>query len=307
MLRKLSEVVPELLSRFPPDETTEVTGYDIDSAKPEGNIVAPRFLFRGEADANWSSTTSSMERMRCSSLPDDAKSEIESITATLDHQLRTMFGLSKPASAGFLQHYGLPSELIDVSSSALVAALFAAWDNFSATGAITVFDTAEVTRYCKLIDLTTIVWAQRPTTQAGYGIFHDKFRNLRQEGIASQIQVAKYEFAVTGPDVVRAVKEASDVCATYIDLRDPGRAIVGHLLTVLCRNDGPFLPAVASYLAGRVPPSEFTVVGFTPTPLTLDIGHRTDLPSSYDPRAISSINILNWLHPSANDKPRRDA
>lgn len=297
MARSLSDTLRDLALRFPPDLTVDVHSRDIDSGEPKGEHPAPRFLYRGEADATWDSLMSSMERLRNSKLSPEDKTVIETVAADIDHHLRNRFGLSKQRSAGFLQHYGLPTELIDVSSSLPVAALFSVCGNTSGSGAITVFDTLQVTRNCSLVDLTSLDFASRPTTQAGYGVFHRDERNLRASKIAASIQLARYEFKVGPADVARCVTEARDVYRSYIDPRDPARAVLGHLLMAYTRKHGGFNSTVAAWLASRIPPSLLTVVDHSSDTGELSFRERSDLPNPCDVQAIVAVNALQWLSP----------
>lgn len=270
MKSKLDETLRDIQSRFRSAERVAVEGYDIDSGSRETELSAPRLLFRGKANATWDSMVSSLERLRSERLSDFEKGEIAAIASTVDQHLQRMLHLAPQALAGFLQHYGFPTELIDVSSSPQVAALFAVWGNLSGSGAITVFGTLQVTRNCTLIDLTVLEWALRPPTQAGYGVFHDTFTNLWENAsIVDLIQCGRFEFPVVPSDAVRFLQDANATASAYIDLLDPARAMVGHLLTALTRNDGPFPGGVAKWFATRVPPSTLTVVDYSANPPSL--------------------------------------
>lgn len=242
-----------------------------------------------------------MQRLENSGLTSADRKGLEDIAIAVGAHLEKHLGLPKPLAAGFLQHYGFPTELIDVSSSLEVAAFFAVWANLSGTGAITVFDTCRVTGNCRLIDLTPMSWALRPTSQHGYGIFHAQFIDLRESGIVEKIQVHRSEFRLTPEDCVRCIREAGSIYTDYVDLHDAARAVLGHLLTCMTRNDDPFSTGLAEWLARHVPPSPYTVVGLSGHPPIVEIALREELgvlcDPLCDPQALESINAVQWLMP----------
>src|SRR5215213_1914067 len=149
----LVECVDHIRQYYPDNQKIHLTSKDIDSGK-SGEIQAPAFLYRGESYA-FTSTTSSMGRIRQNeSLPLKTRQLLQAITQKADAELQDFFNLSPMLSAGFLQHYGMPTELLDVSSSLDVAAYFASEGKVNSKGLICILPVQVIAENSMIIDLT---------------------------------------------------------------------------------------------------------------------------------------------------------
>lgn len=140
------------------------------------SVEAPAWLFRGES-AQYPDTYSSMHRFSLSKMTSEAKEEVEAVSRRLDSVLR-VYGLEPMYSAALLQHYGLPTELIDLTSSLDTAAAFAAHGNTS-TGLLMAFPFSQLAAQTVLVELKRIHFARRPRHQNAYGVFHRSEPNLK--------------------------------------------------------------------------------------------------------------------------------
>ena len=83
----------------------------------------------------------------------DVRRTVEKTACLLDHDLQEFMGFRPMLSAGFLQHYGAPTKLLDVTASIEVAAFFATGD-VGVKGLMCVFPVAIIADQCVIIDLT---------------------------------------------------------------------------------------------------------------------------------------------------------
>jgi hypothetical protein len=258
---------------------------------PIASQPAPCFMFRGE-NAPYSSMESSMERLRANEHLSTDIATVESVAQSIGRHLENHVGLSPPGAASLLQHYGLPTELIDVSSSAAVAAFFAVFGNTCGIGTISVFDTRAVADHACLIGMGELDFAWRPVRQAGYGISDQNNRNLRAAGFLSKVNVEEYSFPLTAA-ATTYLRRAHEL---LLDYQDPSRAIIVHLIDCLVKNDGPFTYGVAKWLADHVPPTPLTVTNLhgSGRTLTYQLGARPGSPKPYNPNYDQCLNVSRW-------------
>ncbi len=122
-LPSLSEVVADLRS-ISVKELPQPFGFDVLNTQPTSESL-PAFLFRGESAA-FPKTCTSMARLRTGgTLSPNALAAIDHISEALVHAFGEKWGLTRAQALGFLQHYGYPTEFIDVTLDVSVAASFA--------------------------------------------------------------------------------------------------------------------------------------------------------------------------------------
>lgn len=161
-------------------------------------VQVPAWLFRGES-TDYPDTYSSMHRFSLNLLSPGAREEILEVTEELEFALRG-HGLTSMYSAALLQHYGLPTEVIDVTSSLDVAAAFAAHRN-SGRGLLMAFPTAELFKHTVLIDLKGIHFARRPRHQAAFAIFHHTVPDLKNRELFSSLLAERVAFHGSARDL----------------------------------------------------------------------------------------------------------
>ncbi len=83
-----------------------------------------RMLFRGEV-ARFPTTVSSRRRLKENlAVSESAKSEILELTSWAESQLADLLKVPHLFARGYCQHYGLPTDFLDFTSSLEVAAVF---------------------------------------------------------------------------------------------------------------------------------------------------------------------------------------
>lgn len=293
----LTACVRAVTEHYREASAVRVVAYEIATMRPAGYTMAPAFVFRGESNVAWTATTSSMERLRqTSGLSQSEQQEVLSVVTAIQEHLQKWLKLSPPLAAGLLQHYGFPTEVIDVSPRIEVAAFFAAFENVSGTGSITVFPLAALANRSKVFDLTPLTFAARPTSQSGWAIFHDTVRDWRNVPADKRIDLERHTFAVTAEDIHRYVGCLDDVAGPYVDAHDLTRAIFTHLINALVRNDGPLSSKAARYFAEKVPPTPLTVtnIEFRGNEANVETAVGENAARPYSDRAQIEKNFRRW-------------
>jgi hypothetical protein len=148
----LEECVNHIRLNYNPGAIIRVQTKDIES----GEIVScdvPAYLYRGEK-GSFPNTTSSMSRMKGDThLSKHTKEVIENVVLKLDSELQELMQFSPMYSSGFLQHYGAPTELLDLTADLKVAAFFASEGRPGDTGLMCTFPVAVISKNSFTIDL----------------------------------------------------------------------------------------------------------------------------------------------------------
>jgi FRG domain len=304
-MKTLTEVYRTLSQRYRRGQMVMVQGHDYAQPARQITLLAPSVVFRGEPDASWGSMESSMQRLwKNDELCEPQKREIESLCKDLDAHCQKFFKFHPALSAGLLQHYGLCSEVLDVSPSLNVAAYFAAYDNKVGTGSITIMQTDSLATNAMLFDLTPLEFAKRPVSQEGYAIFHRHHTDLRAPAFAKVVKWARKTFTVTDQDYKCFVQCQPQLHEPYTDEYDPGRAIIQHQIDCYCRAR-PLSGGAAAWLSQRIPPTLLTVIGGTFEPrITIDLGPHPNGPQPFVDATMRSRNAARWCAPSTGHVPQ---
>ena len=146
----------------------------------------PRYYYRGKSKV-YPSTTSSMQRVQATQSP-RVVSDVLKVVGDVDSQLQGWLGIDSMLSAGYLQHYGFPTELLDISSSLETAGFFGSYPDAQSIpqeGCLCVFDTECILNKSVVIDLTEHDYALRPRLQSAYTFFHRDYLDIKaQECVA---------------------------------------------------------------------------------------------------------------------------
>lgn len=138
--RNLADCLSFVASSYPPG-TILIPAKDLETDE-KIEAQAPRYLYRGESDA-WEETTSSMQRLKTeASLSVSARKELEDVATWVDAEMQVHAQVKPMYSAGYCQHYGLPSELLDLTADPQVAGAFASLGDFHPIGLFAVLDVA---------------------------------------------------------------------------------------------------------------------------------------------------------------------
>lgn len=144
-------------------------GIELKDNKPNN----PYVLLRGES-CLYEKTESSMNRFLTEDDGVTMKSfyyvspfiDFEDIYSEYHYKLH---GLSEDEGRGFLQHYGFPTDLFDLTPSIDIARFFASYANEdSRIGVVGVFLTSDLRKYFNIVNLSKHPFAERPRRQCAY-------------------------------------------------------------------------------------------------------------------------------------------
>lgn len=254
------------LSNCYPETTFRHTGIDPDTGELS-EVDVPRWLYRGEAGIR-PRTVSSMERIRSlehrvfASLPDDIHipfaRALESISLPATNALKGWLGLGTVQAAGFAQHYGLPTEFLDVTASLAVATAFAIGDpeGWTSPGKVSfaVLDMRRAVDQCVVADLGAMVQiARRPSVQSAYGLFHRSHRDLKDPVCISEIGLRWYEVMVHPQETIRHAALPNLLDAH----KDQAAGALQLILDDMAKSDGKWPDPLAQFLSQTIAAAPF--------------------------------------------------
>jgi FRG domain len=177
-----------------------VEAKDRRSSESLGSVVTPAYLFRGES-AQYESTMATIQRLPADpALSERARKLLPKITSLIESQLREFLSLSPMDSAGFAQHYGLPTELLDLTSSTRVAGFFASGGEPRDDGYVAVFPVNALVGSSVTVDLRNHHLAARPRRQQAFALFHREHLDLKDSRCVEDLQSVWFGFTLTGAD-----------------------------------------------------------------------------------------------------------
>ncbi len=201
--RSLKSCLDHIRSTYNPKETIALdSATDIQSGG-QVRMEAPAYLFRGESN-NYPTTTSYMHRMKnCKTLPPEVKNTIEQVSIHVDVELQKLLQLDPGSSAGFLQHYGMPTEFLDLSSDLDVAAYFASGGATGNTGLLCVAPLKTVSRNSIVFDLRNHPKAARPRRQSAFALMHRRHIDIKDSDCISELDLVWMSFELQEQDIVQ--------------------------------------------------------------------------------------------------------
>ena len=290
----LDACLQHLKTKFPPSHTVRLdTAKDFYSQQEE-SVRAPAYLYRGES-REYPMTTSSMHRLWSDeTLSLDVRTTIKDTVCALDQELQEFLNCPPMISAGFLQHYGAPTELIDVTASLETAAFFAT-GIVGERGSICVFSVAEVVDRCVIVDLTEYPVAERPQRQTAYALFHKSHFDLKSHSAIADLQLKWFSFTLTDDDKLKYGAN-SELLDAYTD-RAAG------VLQLLMDNFDKISDTAAKWLSDRIVPAPFVtevIDEYSPgQPRTVELIPLCESSLDYNEGRERESNYRNWslAHP----------
>ena len=273
----LQYCVESIRSDYGPNQTVHVAVKNMDSGKIINNEVdEPAYLYRGES-RRYTSTTSSMHRMKMNkALPDNVKDIIEKLTRQVDADLQKFLEITPRLSAGFLQHYGLPTELIDATSSLEVAAYFASDGKVGDEGLMCIFPVDVICKNSTIIDLRKGHMADRAVRQAAFAVFNKNHIDFKGMDCIEQLGLKWFSFTLRDADV----KQYHDGKNGLLDVRTDKAA---WMLQFILDNMPKTNDVVAKWLSDTVAPA--------PMLAKVESWYRSGQPKSIQPIPLSETNI----------------
>lgn len=244
----------------------------------------PVFLFRGES-STYPTSIALMQRIKSDiKLPLETRKALEAIANKLDAELQSFLNLTPMLSAGFLQHYGIPTELLDLTSDLDVAAFFASYNEIGRDGLICVLPTEAISNKSIIIDLTQHPTAERPRRQSAYTFFHQKYLNLKDEECVKDLNLKWFAFTLTQEDRKNYHKD--------LGLLDAHTDKMAGVLQLLLDDYDKTDDVTARWLANHIPPAPFVTKAIDSN--TFELVSIKDAGLEYDEKAERLSNYHKW-------------
>ncbi|MDO5979996.1 FRG domain-containing protein [Flavivirga spongiicola] len=121
--------------------------------------------------------------------------------------------MDRDIAEGFLQHYGFPTDIFDISPSFDTAVIFSHLGNYDEEiGTICVADTIGLSKYYKVIDLSVHPFAKRPKNQIAFGAKHERgISDLKDSGLDNHFKIKWYKFIKSKKDIVYAKNQSDKI------------------------------------------------------------------------------------------------
>jgi hypothetical protein len=288
----LAKCVDYIRRHYPQDQTVSIpSGKYIESGEPV-TIEVPAFLYRGESRV-YVTTIASMSRMRSDdAIPLRVRKVLESVSQQLDEDLQKFWNLHPMLSAGFLQHYGMPTELLDTTSSLETAAFFGSFGDVGSKGLICVMLVAFIANKSIIIDLTQHPMAERPRRQSAYAFFHHQYRDIKDPHCIDELQLKWFSFTLQESDVAQFRRND--------DLLDAHTDKMAGVLQLNLDNFEKMDDEVARWLADHIVPAPFVtrVLDYyedkPDQPKTVKLISLEEAGMPYDEKAERENNYRKW-------------
>lgn len=205
--------------------------------------------FRGERSDRYLTTPSMLDRVRGDvRLPDKCRDEIEKRVGRLHADVQEFLGLDPDLAMGFLQHYEMPTELLDLTSDPVVAAFFAAGGDVGSYGLLAAIPMTQLGD-ANVQDLRNHPKAVRPRRQSAFTFSHHHFHNLKANECIDKLGIRWYRFKLDSRD--------KDTFGVNHGLLDAHTDLVAGVLQLLLDDYGKTNDWTAKWLADHVVSAPF--------------------------------------------------
>ncbi len=214
----------------------------------------PRYLFRGEC-GDFPTTMDTCRRLQEAALsggfslsPADVIRLGKLIFDLMDRLFRNFDGLDRTAAMAQLQHYGLPTRIVDFTAALDFAFAFAAVEAAS-VGRVAVMP-RRPSQTVRVVDFMAHPWAERAQRQLAYGVLMtDALADLKSQDAQSHLGIKWYQFEILPSDREHFRK-------TYLQLvesrSDPSAGFLRFHITEHVEVNGKFSPALTEWLLEHV-------------------------------------------------------
>src|SRR5579864_5317569 len=227
---------------------------------PSGVVVprkVPRHLFRGEC-GYFETTLSSIHRSETVALRDGRRLSaldlrtLQQLIPGLAYRFVDMedYSLDEPHAYGLLQHYGLPTTIVDFTGNLSYAFAFAA-SGKATVGRVAVLRLPEASEFTRVIDFTGHPWAERAQRQAAFGVVPPaELMDLKSDAARTRLGLHWYEFPVSLSDHDYLYGKTQELLR-WTD--DPSAGFLRFHITEFVEAHGKFSPELTDWLLDRVP------------------------------------------------------
>lgn len=229
------------------------------SEQPSGLLIphwAPKYLFRGECGC-YPTTVAGCYRSGAYSVRDGRQltpADLRVLWDLLPALARRFsdkdYSLDEHSAIGLLQHYGLPTSLIDLTCHAGHAITFAGSGD-GKIGRICVFPATSIPPSVALVDLMEHPWCERPRRQCAFGVIvPPNYQDLKNKDVRRALRLQWYEFPISDED--RPLLHTQYAELVRLD-NDPSCGFLRHHLTEYVEAHGKLSPLLTDWLLERVP------------------------------------------------------
>lgn len=276
--------------------------------KQETGLLVPRdmppFLFRGEC-GDFSETTSTVGRPSTYEyndgeklLPKDQRVLLQLIPALAKRFVEQDYEPDEHAAYGLLQHYGMPTPMIDFTGNLSVAFAFAAAGKKN-IGRVAALPLNIAKSGGLVIDLHDHKWAERAQRQAAFAFVPAvNFLDLKSPAARAQLQLQWFEFPITEADRAHLANQQQKL-VNISD--DPSAGFLRFHLTEYVEASGKFSPELTEWLLERIPivPRCYRLNQFDKTDVVVNCRGADALPH-FDP-AIETAYSRRYWSPASPD------
>ena len=219
----------------------------------------PRYLFRGESGI-FPSTVPSAQRLRTDvELPLDALEDIVRVTHRIRETLIKKHKLPALLTDGFMQHYGLPTDYLDLTPDLEVAICFATDLSVGQRGAFCIAQTKSLGEQGRLVDLRGgpfAAFAARPCRQSAFAFTTDWSSSgsidLKSERFIEQLDLTWLAFEFTDGDARRFDPNP--------ELLDAHNDRAAGFIELIINSFGKMHDSAARWIANRLQPAPLMVM-----------------------------------------------
>jgi hypothetical protein len=206
----------------------------------------PGYLFRGEC-GEYPTTKASIARLRdCDGLSKADVVRLAEISDWIAARLREeREGLSWPDAFALLQHYGMPSRIVDFTGDLGLAFAFAAHGK-SSIGRLAVVPYAAC-----VLELFAHPWAERAQRQAAYGIVtdHHELNDLKADAVRARLNIKWYEFQISTDEKQYSEERVRELLQ---EPNDPSAGFVRYYITRYVEAFGKLSKTLTEWLLKNV-------------------------------------------------------
>jgi hypothetical protein len=225
-------------------------------------VDAPHYLFRGEGGI-YETTTCSVSRPETYALKDGrflSGSDRWKVGKLIDDLAQRFvdkqdYNLDRPRAYGLLQHYHLPTKIIDFTGTLQVAMAFAGSGTCDVARLAVMPMPRPSPGVIEVVNFTAHPWTMRPRWQTAFGVVPSgELIDLKSDVARSRLNINWCQFTVTDLDR-QFLSKCSNELVNWSN--DPSAGFPRFHITEYVEAYGKFSPELTEWLLERVPPAPY--------------------------------------------------